>query len=253
MLSPPKRSTKEFLDTPGQDPEELRSLLNAIRRTNRRFGGYRLVLHYLRQILPALSAQPVTLLDVATAGADVPRAITAWARRSRVPLRIVALDLSEDILSLARRDLAAHPGIALVRADALRLPFADRSVDIVICGLALHHFAFDDAVRVLREINRVARRGFVVNDIVRSWSAYAGAWLDTRLLSRNRLARHDGPLSVLRSFTLDEFTTMARDAGLEDVELHPHPVFRIALVRRPTITRDAAARPRDRPIASVPR
>lgn len=232
MLNPPKRSTKEFLDTPGQDPQELRGLLNDIRRTNRWFGGYSLILSYLRTFLPALASRPITLVDIATAGADVPRAVAAWARRVRVPVRIVALDLSKDILALARRELDAHPEIALVRADALRLPFADRSVDIVICGLALHHFAFDDAVRVLREINRVARRGFVVNDIVRSWSAYAGAWLDTRLLSRNRLARHDGPLSVLRSFTLDEFRAMIREAGLTGVQLRPHRLFRVAIVRQ---------------------
>lgn len=233
MLNPPKRSTKEFLDTPGQDPEELWGLLGDIRRTNRRFGGYSLIARYLRQFLPALGSGPLTLVDVATASADVPRAVTTWSRRLRVPVRVVALDLSEDILALARRGLDAYPEIALLRADALALPFADRSVDIVTCGLALHHFTFEAAVGVLREIDRVARAGFVVNDIVRSWSAYAGAWLDTRLLSRNRLARHDGPLSVLRSFTVDEFAAMAHLAGLHGVELHRHRLFRVALVRRP--------------------
>lgn len=235
IFAPPKRSTREFLDTPGQKPDELSGLLHDIRRTNRRFGGYPLVLHYLDCFLPHLPTGTITLLDVATASADVPRAIAAWARRRQVQMRIAALDASRDILELARYGIDAYPEITLVRGDALALPVPDRAFDVVICGLALHHFAGDQAVRVLQEIDRVARFGFIVNDILRTWSAYLGAWLDTRLLSRNRLARHDGPLSVLRSFTIEEFREMVRDAGLSDVEILTHPMFRAVLVRWPVL------------------
>lgn len=234
MFSPPKRLTQEYLDTPGQDPLELWGLLRDIRRTNSRFGGRRLILHYLSRFIPHVPHRPITLLDVATASADIPMAIADWGRKMDLPLRIAALDMSPDILALAQREATAYPEITLVRGDALSLPYPDRSVDIVICGLALHHFSFDQAVRVLQEINRVAKVGFVVNDIVRSWGALVGAWLDTRLLSRNRLARRDGPLSVLRSFTLPEFQALVREAGVPGVEIHSHPVFRVVLVRWPS-------------------
>lgn len=233
LPSPPKRLGREYLDTPGQDPGELWGLLQDIRRTNSRFGGRRLILHYLSQFVPRITTRPIMLLDVATASADIPRAIARWAREQRLDLRVTAMDINEEILALARRDTAAYPEITLAQANALALPYADRSFDIVICGLALHHFTPDEAVQVLREIDRVARAGFVVNDIARSWGAYLGVWLDTRLLSRNRLAQHDGPLSVLRSFTIGEFTALAHAAGVTGVEIHPHPMFRVALVRRP--------------------
>jgi len=244
MRSPPKRSAREFLDTPGQDPVALERLLNDIRRTNRWFGGYPLVLTYLRRVVRVLSHRPITLLDVATAGADVPRAIAAWARRQQIPLRIVALDLSEEILAQARRRTDAYPEITLLRGNALALPFPDRAVDVVICGLALHHFPYDEAVRVLREIARVARHGFIVNDILRSWGAYLGVWLDTRLLSHSRLARHDGPLSVLRSFTVDEFRAVVTQAGLSGVEVRRHPMFRVALIRWPADATSESSTPR---------
>lgn len=233
MLTPPKRLTREYLDTPGQDPQELWGLFQDIRRTNRHFGGRRLILHYLGRIMPHLLHRPITLLDVATASADIPRAIATWARLQRFEIRIAALDINSAILDLARRDLAGYPEIAFVQASALALPYPDRSFDIVVCGLALHHFTFDDAVRVLREIDRVACGAFVVNDIVRSWGAYVGAWLDTHLLSRNRLSRHDGPLSVLRSYTLDEFRVLVMAAQLKDVAIRRHPMFRVAIVRWP--------------------
>jgi SAM-dependent methyltransferase len=233
MVSPPKRSAREFLDTPGQNRVELAGLLADIRRTNRRFGGYPLVLGYLRRFLPHLPSGPMTVLDVATASADIPRAIASWARAHHLPIRIVALDLSEDILTLAKSSIASYPEVTLMRGNALALPFPDRAIDVVICGLALHHFAFEDGSRVLREIDRVARGGFIVNDIGRSWGAYLGALLDTRLFTRSRLARHDGPLSVLRAFTVSEMRAMIAGAGVHNVDIRRHPWFRIALVRWP--------------------
>jgi SAM-dependent methyltransferase len=233
MVSPPKRSAREFLDTPGQNRVELAGLLADIRRTNRRFGGYPLVLGYLRRFLPHLPSRPMTVLDVATASADIPRAIASWARAHHLPIRIVALDLSEDILTLAKSSISSYPEVTLMRGNALALPFPDRAIDVVICGLALHHFAFEDGSRVLREIDRVARGGFIVNDIGRSWGAYLGALLDTRLFTRSRLARHDGPLSVLRAFTVSEMRAMIAGAGVHNVDIRRHPWFRIALVRWP--------------------
>jgi len=121
MVSPPKRSSQEFLDTPGQNRVELDGLLGDIRRTNRRFGGYPLVLGYLRRFLPRLPHGRITVLDVATASADVPRAIALWARAHGLPVRIVALDLSEDILALARSGIASYPEVTLLRLSLIHI------------------------------------------------------------------------------------------------------------------------------------
>jgi SAM-dependent methyltransferase len=233
MITPRRRDAHEFLDAPIQEPQELWQLLLEIRRANILYGGVRLVLHHLAEFIPQIPRRPVTLLDVATAGADIPRAVAQWARREGLEIRITAIDLSGEILALARTGLASYPEITLARADALRLPFADRSFDIVINGLTLHHFTLAEGALVLREIARVAREAFVVNDLVRSWPAYAGAWLDAHMLGRGRLVKHDAPLSVLRSFTIPELRDMAALAGLNGIEVHHHPVFRAALVRPP--------------------
>jgi hypothetical protein len=223
-----------MLDTPGRDPVEFDGLLAAIRRTNRRYGGYRLVLGYLERFARAIPRRPLTILDVATASADVPVAIAAWARRRHLPVRIAALDINPDILRRARRAVWRCPEITLIRGDALALPCPDRGVDVTISALALHHFPFQQAVVVLREIQRVSRSGFVVNDVLRSWPAYLGAVADTWLLGRNRLARHDGPLSIRRAFTWPEFHALVLEAGLDGVEIRRHPVQRAAIVRWPS-------------------
>jgi SAM-dependent methyltransferase len=244
MRYPPKQRAPEFLDTPGQHPQEFAGLLAAVRRTNRWYGGYALATRYLARFAALLPHRPLTVLDVATASADVPVAMVAWARRHGVRLRVAALDRGAEVLAQARRTVRAWPEVTLVRGDALALPLADASVDVVTCALALHHFTFDAATRVLREIARVARGGFVVNDVLRSWPAYLGALADVWLLGRNRLARHDGPLSVLRSFTWPEFHALVQAAGLDDVEVRRHRLQRAVLVRWPSTPAAAAARRR---------
>lgn len=233
MRYPPKSQAPEYLDAPGQDPVLFAGLLEAVRRTNRWYGGRSLILGYLDRFAQVLPGRPLTILDVATASADIPAAIVTWSRAHGLAVRIAALDINLDILVAARRTTLGLQEVTLIRANALSLPFADRSVDVVICALALHHFPFEDAAAVLREIDRVARGGFIVNDVLRSWPAYVGAIADTWLVDRNPLARHDGPLSVLRSFTWPEFRALARAAGLNGVEVRRHRMQRAVLVRWP--------------------
>ncbi|MDQ7858634.1 MAG: methyltransferase domain-containing protein [Armatimonadota bacterium] len=233
MRHPPKSQAPEFLDMRGLEPREFAGLLAAVRRTNRWYGGRTLVLRHLERFAAVIPGRPLVIVDVATASADIPAAIVRWARTRGLAVRVVALDLHPDILRVARRLTAGLPEVLLVRADAFALPLADRSADVVLNALALHHFSFDEAVRVLREIARVARGGFVVNDVLRSWPAYLGALADTWLLGRNRLARHDGPLSVRRSFTWEEFGALARAADLDGVEIRRHRLQRAVLVRWP--------------------
>ena len=84
-------------------------------------------------------------------------------------------------------------------------------------------------------MRRVARRGVIVNDLVRGWFGYLGAWLLTRVLSDNPLTRHDGPLSVRRAYTPVEMARLAERAGLGPV------VFSGLLGYRVTMTADGSA------------
>ena len=108
----------------------------------------------------------------------------------------------------------------------------DRSFDVVLCSLALHHFAPGEAVQVLREMDRLSRIGFILNDIRRCLAGYVAAWSASRVATRNRLTRHDMPLSVLRAYTPHELRALLRQAGIPNARVTTHPLFRMAAVRR---------------------
>ncbi len=227
-----RREESELLDEQGHDPVELAANFRDIRRVNRLLGGVSTTLRHLpRLIAVAPDNQPTTILDLATGSGDIPLAILRWARKHGHDVEIIASDVDDAILDLAREHTGAPPEITFARHDARDVPLPDRSVDIVLCALSLHHFDPDDAVRVLREMDRVCRHGFILNDLRRGRMGYAAAWLAARATTRNRLTRNDAPLSVLRSYTPSELDAMMHRARVEDAIISNHPWFRVAAVK----------------------
>ena len=200
------------MDDPAADPVELADALRFIRRINLALRYARATVTHLRRFAPAWpAARPTTLLDVATGSADIPRAVLRWADRDRRDVRIVGLDLHAATLRVAAEQVP-DPRLTFVRGDALALPFADRSVDYVLCGMFLHHLSEPAAVAALREMDRVARRGVVVADLLRGRRAYA--WISLFTLAANGMVRHDARGSVAGAFTAAELVRLRDRAGM---------------------------------------
>ncbi len=234
----PAQSTEpEWMDTPGHARALVEENLDDLQRVNRWLGGAWLTIDALQALLRqepvAPDREPWLLLDVATGGADIPRAAVDWARRHGHPIVVVATDISADFVAVARDRSRAYPELLLAIADARRLPFRSFAFDVTTCSLALHHLSWDDAQAMLGELGRCARRAVVVNDIVRSWLGYVGAVLAVHLGSRNPLTRHDGPLSVRRAFTRAEMMALARRAGLCPTRWRSFLWYRVAWTAYP--------------------
>jgi len=232
-LAPLPRATEaELLDAPTHDLAALADNLRDLRALDRYLGGTALTWHALWPMLRALPPDvPTTLLDVATGGADGPRILAARARRHGYDLRPFASDRLADVLRLARAAGASFP---LIQHDALAIPLHDAAVNFVTCSLALHHFEPPAAVALLRELCRIARCGVIINDLRRGRLAYAGA----QLLARgpwHAMARHDGPLSVLRAYTLEEARALVAQAGISGAQVQAMPLFRMVISVMPPV------------------
>jgi ubiquinone/menaquinone biosynthesis C-methylase UbiE len=229
---PARSDALELLDEDHHDSAELAANLRDIRRVNHLLGGTSTSLRHLPDLVAAVpSSESITILDLATGSGDIPIALTTWAVKHERKVTIVASDYSQEILDLARVQIAGHPDITLAQYDARSVPLPDDQFDIVLCALSLHHFAPDDAVQVLREMDRLARVGFVLNDLRRSRLGYAAAWVAARVTTRNRLTRNDAPLSVRRAYTPDELKDLLHRAGIDDAMISTHHWFRMAAVR----------------------
>jgi ubiquinone/menaquinone biosynthesis C-methylase UbiE len=224
ILPEPSQSLRmEILDSFDGEVVDLSSNLRDIRRLNKWFGGTQAALALVRRALA--DSSEASLLDVATGSADIPLRAHEWARRAGVDLRITGMDISPGVLSEATRITRGTP-ISLQVGDARAMPLADCSYDVVMSCLALHHFPPEEAVIVLREMWRVARRVAFVVDLTRSYPALAGTYLATRTVARNRVTRHDGPLSVRRSYTRAELLDLSARAEWKIVFWQSHFPFR---------------------------
>jgi demethylmenaquinone methyltransferase/2-methoxy-6-polyprenyl-1,4-benzoquinol methylase len=95
-------------------------------------------------------------LDVGSGTGDLAFGLAAASERSA---RVIAADVSPVMLQVLRRrgDATGRSRVTPLLATALRLPFADASLDRVVAGFAVRNFG--DLALGLRETRRVLRAG----------------------------------------------------------------------------------------------
>ncbi|MGA2582674.1 MAG: methyltransferase domain-containing protein [Tepidisphaeraceae bacterium] len=209
---------EEWMDAPDADAGQLRASLGFLQRVNRWLGYANVTVGCLKDFSRDWApGQTISILDVATGSGDIPRAIERWARAAGFNVHIVGIDMHAQTAQIAAaKTVENHSSLKIFRADARALPFADRSFDYVVNSLFLHHLSDEDAVRVLREMDRVARRGIIVSDLLRNHRAMF--WIRVFSFFSNPMVRHDGPVSVGQSFTREEVLRLCQEARLDYVE-----------------------------------
>jgi ubiquinone/menaquinone biosynthesis C-methylase UbiE len=220
-----RAASRELMDDEGSGTaREVSGNFRDIALINAWLGGVRATITEVDR----LAVTPRTILDVGTGGGDMPLALLDHLRARGSAASCVALDRSTSALDAAAERVRGRTDIALVRGDALSLPYYDRTFDLVTCNLALHHFDPADAVRALAEMGRVGR-DVIVNDLRRSALGWMLACAVFPIFTSNRLTLHDGPLSVLRAYSPGEVSVFARDAGWTRAAVRTHFAARMTL------------------------
>jgi ubiquinone/menaquinone biosynthesis C-methylase UbiE len=169
-----------------------------------------------------------TVLDLGSgAGADV----LISARRVGPAGRAIGLDMTDEMLELARRNAAAAgaANVEFLKGHIEDIPLPAGAVDVVISNCVIN--LSGDKPRVLREAARVLRPGgrFAVSDVV--------ADDDMDAATRADMAAWTG--CIAGALTRAEYETYLRDAGFEDVEIrethrvHEHAASAIIRATRP--------------------
>ena len=219
----------ELFDDPAADPATVLASLKDVARANRFLGGAAAALRRLDELLREVApGEPLTLLDVGTGYGDLPRAARERAARAGLVLKPLAVERHP----AAARHVAAPGDLPVVVADAAALPFASRSVDLVLCSQVLHHFEGGAATAIVAELARVARRGVVLAELRPHPLAALGVWLASWPLHFHPVSRRDGVTSVRRGFTPAALRRACADAGVA-AEVRTHPMFRVTAAWRP--------------------
>lgn len=212
----------ELMDADDATEAELRGTFRELAMINRRLGGHAATLGALEVLAPR-AAKSLKILDVGCGDGEAAEVILDWAASRAIAAEVHGIDLSEASIRLARE--RRRPGLSFARADLFSLD-ENESYDIVHAGLMLHHCPGESAARALKAMWGLSRLGVAVNDLHRHPVAYYAIKALTAGLSRDRLIRHDAPLSVLRGFLRAELEDLCRQAGLPAPEVRWRWAFR---------------------------
>jgi SAM-dependent methyltransferase len=201
-----RRRGVEILDDPAVSPDLMRRSMSDVARANVLFGGRRAAIAELEPALSSLKGDG-SMLDVGTGQGDIPEAARQVAKSLGLKLWTIGFDLSLPLVSSHRK---SNDVVAL--GNARCLPFRDKSIDVVMASQVLHHFEHEDALVVIREMDRVARKRVVISDLRRSVIAAAGLCLASFPLGFHPVSRHDGVVSVMRGFLPGELSDLVKAA-----------------------------------------
>jgi SAM-dependent methyltransferase len=116
-----------------------------------------------------------------------------------------------------------------IAGDALALPFADRSFDLVSCNLFVHHLAPKELQRFAREALRVCRVAFLINDLVRDPVHLALTYAGFPLY-RSRITRNDAPASVRQAYMPGEMRELLQPLSDAPVQITRHYLYRMGII-----------------------
>lgn len=226
----------EHLDKGDYTPEEYEGCIVELQRVNRWLGDTKALRNSLLKDIEAAELQAFSVLDVGAGSGELLRLIAQWANETNRGARLVGLELNERSAKEIVEGSQQYPEISSVRGDAFRVPFRDQQFEYVICSLFTHHFRDPQVVELLQEMARLARRKIFVIDLHRNVVAYTFFTTIARLFLHNRLIREDGALSILRSFTPEEFRMLGSKAKLKNVVVEEHFPSRLVLRAEPAET-----------------
>lgn len=219
----------EDIDTGNYTPEEYEHCISELQLVNRWMGDAHALKQTLLRDVEEKKLKEFSVLDVGAGSGELLRVAADWARSTSRRFEGVGLELNERSAQAILEESTDYSEISSVRADALQLPFAGGEFDYVMCSLFTHHLVDEKIVELLREMSRVARRRIFVIDLHRDPVPYFFYKTLGKLVLKNRLIRHDGALSILRSFKADELVRLGKAAGLRDLWVEHHFPARLVL------------------------
>ena len=208
MMNLSERSKEiELMDGFQGTENELELVLTDINRVNAMLGGNTITLDAVFRLLRKYPKKSYMILDVGCADGNMLREIALRARKAKIIIKLIGLDLNDLSLVIAKRKSLKFPEIEYLNQDVFTLENMD--LDIVITTLTLHHFRDRDIPKFLHRFSEMASIGVVINDLQRSRLAYYLFRAFSVIFIKTYTAKHDGLISILRGFKKKELQKFA--------------------------------------------
>lgn len=219
---------EEMMDEPGMDLATYRAVLQDLTKVNRVTMAHAPTLDYLDRALAGRDS--FRLLDVGFGDGDMLRAIAAWAKRKGKQANLVGVDLNPNSKIVARESTPHELPIEYWTGDYAEV--IARDFDVVISSLVAHHMTHDELIAFLTGMDTQAKCGWFINDLHRHGFAYFAYPLLAQLAGWHPIVRHDGHMSIARSYRPPEWKPILAEAGIVDARVRRVFPFRLCVEKR---------------------
>ncbi len=223
-----RATAEELMDADDLPAETYAAVVGDLARVNRVTLAARPTLRFLAAA--TVPGRRYRLLDVGFGDGDMLRRIARWGAKRDVSFDLTGMDLNPRSALAARAHTPPDMAIDWRTGDYLAL--AGGGWDFVISSLVAHHMTRAQLLAFLRFMQAEARVGWIVNDLHRHGFAYLGWPLLARLTGWHPIVRHDGRLSIARSYRPDEWPPLLAEAGITDARVVRAFPFRLCVTRR---------------------
>jgi 2-polyprenyl-3-methyl-5-hydroxy-6-metoxy-1,4-benzoquinol methylase len=238
----------ELMDADDLDAETYAAVVHDLAKVNTLTMARRPTIRFLRAVRERLVMQRMTalvkndnslryrlapvkmkILDVGFGDGDMLRAIARWVDRNAVDSTLVGIDLNARSAIAAREATPTNLTIDYRTGDYADL--AGDEWDVIISSLVAHHMTREQLVAFIRFMDVEAKAGWFVNDLHRHGFAYRGFPLLAAIMSWHPIVRHDGQLSIARSYRPHEWPAILAEAGVTDAVVQRKFPFRLCVTK----------------------
>ncbi|MDT0621593.1 methyltransferase domain-containing protein [Croceitalea vernalis] len=204
------RSTQlELMDDPNMDAEKYERAYLDINRCNKLLGGYGITITEVQKLLRSHPKKSYTILDMGCGDGEMLRRISKVIDNEDFSLKLIGVDLRDDVLDIARSKSTEYNNISFIKQDILDIE-DDFDCDIILCTLTMHHFTNDQIKVFLNKFVSLAKVGVVINDLERSKISYQLFKLFSFFFIKTEIAKIDGLISISKGFKKGDLTSFSK-------------------------------------------
>ena len=201
FISTKKRTDKEeLMDDFSIGGDLLRDTLDKLENINRWLGGNAMTVKSLKKVLKNHpKEQELTIADIGCGHGDILRDVAKFGRKNGYKMKLIGMDANPTAIAYAKKLSTEFSELSFITEDIFSKEFKERTFDVVLATLFLHHFKEDPLVSFLENTLRQTKIAILVNDLHRHTLAYY-LFMLLSVFIKNKMIIEDGLTSVLRGF-----------------------------------------------------
>lgn len=199
---------EELMDDFKGSVQDLKVVLDDITRVNTVLGGNNITLNAVFRLIARNHKKSYTIIDVGCADGNMLRELALVARKRKIKVKLIGVDLNSHALCIAREKSVDFPEITYFEKDIISNDLNDFKCDIVMNTLMMHHLPDNEILKFIKQFSKLASIGIVINDLHRSVWAYYLFQIFSLIFIKTDVAKIDGLISISKGFKkkdLDSF------------------------------------------------